>query len=197
MLSFSPDGNWLAAACDKGVVGAWNIDTGAWQELQRYEWEHWARIAFSPNENLLAVAAAVDPKISIWRLDRSKRIAEFPAARDIQAIAISPDGKVLAAAEVENAVSLWELPSGSPLAVLRGHAGRVGSIAFSPDGSTLASASDDGTVRLWNVPGQRELFAISQHERAPAWIGFLSDRRLAVIRSPGHELLIFDATKKP
>lgn len=195
-LSFSADGNWLAAACDRGVVGAWNIGTGDWQQLFQYEWEYWPRIALSPSEDLLAVAAAVDARISLWRLDNAKRVAEFPAVRDIQAIAISPDGKVLAAAELANAVSLWDLPSGSPLGVLRGHSGRVGPIAFTPDGSTLASTSDDGTVRLWNISSRRELFPISQHERAPSWIGFLSDRRLAVILTPGHELLIFDATQK-
>jgi eukaryotic-like serine/threonine-protein kinase len=196
MLSFSADGDWLAAACDRGVVGAWNIGTGAWQQLLQYEWEHWPKVAFSPSESLLAVAADVDAGISLWRLDNAKRVAEFPAAREIQAIAISPDGTVLAAADLASAVSLWELPSGSPLGVLRGHSGRVGPMAFTPDGSTLASTSDDGTVRLSNVSSRRELFPIAQHERAASWIGFLSDRRLAVIRTPGHELLIFDATQK-
>jgi WD40 repeat protein len=196
MLSFSPDGNWLAAACDRGVVGAWNLDTGAWHELLQYDWEYWAKVAFSPSENLLIAAAAIDDKISVWQLDSSKLVAEFPAALDIRALAISPDGKILATAELAGAVSLWELPTGAPLGVLRGHDGRVGPIAFSADGSTLATTSADGTVRLWNVASRRELFPISQHERAPAWVGFLSDRRLAVIRSPGHELLIFDAAGK-
>ena len=69
--------------------------------------------------------------------------------------AISPDGKILAAAGADHTVSLWNIadpdrpiPLGKPLT---GPASTVYSVAFSPDGLILAAGSADDTVRLWNL----------------------------------------------
>jgi len=77
---------------------------------------------------------------------------------EIQALAWSPDGKVVAAAAGQS-VKLFDPAGGFVLADLAGHLGPVRAIAFSPDGQLLASASQDSTVRLWDV--SRAAFARS------------------------------------
>ena len=68
-------------------------------------------------------------------------------------VAFSPDGTLLAAAEVDGAVQMWNLATGqavgAPLEADR-PGGSVNGLAFSPDGKLLAAADSDGTVRLWN-----------------------------------------------
>src|SRR4051794_19830286 len=49
------------------------------------------------------------------------------------AVAISPDGTLAAAASNSSEIYLWELPSGELRGMLHGHRGKVTSLAFSPD----------------------------------------------------------------
>ena len=69
----------------------------------------------------------------------------------IRAIAISPDGQILASGSDDKTIKLWQLATGQELLTLRGHTKPVYSVAISPDGQILASGSDDKTIKLWNL----------------------------------------------
>ena len=79
---------------------------------------------------------------------------------DPQAVAFSPDGKIVAVAggDPVGAVGLWNLATGRQIAdrTLPGSynvtlpiAFEVDAVAFSPDGKTLVTGADDGAVTLW------------------------------------------------
>ena len=76
------------------------------------------------------------------------------AQSGVNGVAFSPDGKLLASADDDGTVRLWNpatgQPVGAPLPRRHRPDGGVNGVAFSPDGKLLASADDDGTVRLWN-----------------------------------------------
>src|SRR5207248_6597331 len=65
---------------------------------------------------------------------------------DIDAVALSPGGKLLAAGGQDGAVHMWDTASGRQVAVLRGPARQVDALAFSPAGGTLAAGSADGGI---------------------------------------------------
>ena len=71
----------------------------------------------------------------------------------MNAVAFSPDGKLLASAEVDGTVQLWNLAAGQPAgaALQVGIGYPVNGVAFSPDGKLIAAADADGTVRMWPV----------------------------------------------
>ena len=72
-------------------------------------------------------------------------------------VAFSPDGKLLATANGDATVGLWDPVTGQASG---GFSGR-NAVAFSPDGTLLAAAEVGGIVRLWDL-------ATQQPARAPS-----------------------------
>ena len=66
----------------------------------------------------------------------------------VNGVAFSPDGKLLASADSDGTVELWDPATGLAVRAIQvDTTGSVNGVAFSPDG-LLASADNDGTVRL-------------------------------------------------
>lgn len=64
-------------------------------------------------------------------------------------MALSPDGKTLAASAADHSVQLWNLPDRKLIGVLQGHTKWITSLAISADGKRIVSSSEDGSIRLW------------------------------------------------
>ena len=79
-----------------------------------------------------------------------------PVGNNVQDVAFSPDGKIIAATATltsppQNNIVLLNTADGTLRHELVGHSGLIDRIAFSPDGTLLASTSSDGSLRLWNI----------------------------------------------
>jgi WD40 repeat protein len=105
-------------------------------------------LAYTPDGQALVLGTARGGVV-LWDRAQKRPRAAF-AQEGCRAIALSPDGRTVAAAEAR-AILLWDVASGTRRATLRGHTSLVWSLAFSPDGKLLLSGAKDGTVRFWDA----------------------------------------------
>jgi len=69
----------------------------------------------------------------------------------VTSVAISSDGRLVAAGSLDTVVRIWDARTGELLERLRGHRDSVYSVAFTPDARGLVSGSLDKTLKYWDV----------------------------------------------
>lgn len=103
------------------------------------------------NAQLIA-SSSLDDTVKLWNLQTGELVASLTGhTRDVNTIAITPDGKTAISGSDDSTIRLWYLPNGAPLRSLTGHSRDVSTLAVSPDGQLLASGSEDRTIRLWSL----------------------------------------------
>lgn len=84
-------------------------------------------------------------------------------ASEVWDIAIAPNGQLMATAEPDGQVRLYDRASRELLQLLTCHTDSVASLEFSPDSSLLATAGYDQLVKIWRVPGLQLQKTLSGH----------------------------------
>jgi len=90
------------------------------------------------------------------------------------ALALSPDGRLLATGCKNNSFKVWRVEDGACLQTILGHKYAVNTLAFSPDGQYIASGSLDKTIKLWRV-SDAECEQIITDEEQVLYVAFSPD----------------------
>jgi WD40 repeat protein len=120
----------------------------------------------------------------------------------VSAVAISPDGLILASGSSDKSIKLWDLQTGDLLHTFagrslwfgNGHSDRISALTFSPDGQTLISGSDDSTIKLWNVSTRKLIDTLPGHGWLIAAIAISQNGELLVSGGGDGMINLWDLT---
>jgi WD40 repeat protein len=194
-LTFTPDGQTLWAADGDGAAHAWEVGTGRQKRRFRFRLVGMGGhscAAFSVCGQLAVAGAADNTTVYLWESSEARLLGQFHKHQgsEVNALAFSPDGGLLASAGDDKVVLLSDV-AGKTMHRLAGHLDAVGSVAFSCDGKRLASGSADGVVRFWDVSRGKELPRTARQEPVTA-LTYLPDSRTLVTGTADGRLHIWD-----
>jgi WD40 repeat protein len=110
-------------------------------------------IAFMPDGVRILVRAENGVQIFNLQTLEEEEFLEDPTSLNMTAVAMSPDGEILAWAYEDLSIQMIRISDKKLLHTLTGHTDLIGKLSFSPDGDTLYSASHDTWVRAWDMEG--------------------------------------------
>lgn len=177
-VSFSPDGRTLASLEFDGTrpykVKLRDRSTGA-VVAEVPDPEADGLVFFTPDGRHLALGRSDRRSVVLWNVETRTLDTTLTADNEMNAVAISPDGRTLAAAYDNDTVGLWDIATRTQATVLSADTGGVGGVAFSPDNRLLASAGLDNSVTVWDVEKRTKVATLAGHTDDVTTVAFSPD----------------------
>jgi WD40 repeat protein len=192
-LSFSPDGQRLAAGCWDRAIRVWSVPTGEPILTLQGHTGPVTDVCFSPDGKRIVSGSkdlfGLKPgEVKVWDNHTGREVFSLKGhTKDVKAVAFSPDGTCIASS-ADGEVKLWDARRGQDVLTLGGHNFHVRSLCFSRDARRLFSGSRDGTFRAWDMEEGREVFKRPGHGSGVEGIAVSPDGRL--IATGGDDRLV-------
>jgi len=155
-LAISPEGKTLVTGSFDTLLRLW--DPRTWTVKQTFT-DHRSEIRatkLSADGKTLAAYTGGRKEAYLWDLDAGKLQRTINNEFEIEALAISRDGRTLATAGHHQAtttgrVDLWDVSTGRHRGTFADDNGPVFALDFSPDGKMLATGGGGKIVKLWSL----------------------------------------------
>ena len=157
---FSPDGRQIVTTDDRAAQ-VWDAQTGKLSFTLPHDGTVYDAV-YSADGAKLVVAGGTGT-VKIWDAANGRLVRELRrtgTAPRYYAVAMSPDGRFVAAIDTRGAVAhVWDAASGEPIAEINNDASEFPAIALSADGRWLATTGGDD-VRVFDMQTRRQTVTI-------------------------------------
>jgi WD40 repeat protein/Tfp pilus assembly protein PilF len=153
---FTPDETEFVVAQPDGTVVIHDLVSG---KPPRQVWKGPPGGQIKVHPTLRQIAIVSPGSIQLRDLDTGNLLVDFLPNSDPEGAAWHPDGRLLAVAQADHRITLWDFVARKRVAVLEGHAHAGIRLSFSHAGDILASSCWGGVLRLWDPRTGRQLFS--------------------------------------
>ena len=166
-IAFSPNGKLVLLGSDNVYedinlnLRLWDIEQG--KDLKRFTMKKGSiySIAYSPDGN--KVLSGHFARMNLWDVNTGKLLREFDMKGGdyTDAIAFSPDSRMVLSGAPDYTLSLWGIDNGQLINTFIGHRDHIIFVGFSDDGKFILSGSKDNTLKLWDRYSGKELITMA------------------------------------
>ena len=208
-LAFSPDGKTLLTGSKDGTIQAWDTATGNHRFTCTGHFEGIRGLVFSLDGNTLTnLNQPFNPSGIVqrhqWNTNTGQLLSTdfLTDSRGPTPMAISLDGKTVAAHSSGGRCSLWDLTTTPPQLIDQfsleefPRDGLDVKMAFSVDGRMLATGGEDGLVHMWNLIESKKIrhrFTVKGHKHNIRTLAFSPDGKMLASGGKGGTLCLWRA----
>jgi WD40 repeat protein len=117
---------------------------------------------------------------------------------EVLCLALSPDGKRLAAGGCDRMVHVWDLGGGYAKARLEqsieNHADWVFGVSFAPDGKHLLTGSRDKTAKVWDLAARESVLTFPGHQQPVYAVAANKDGKMGFSAGEDHQIREWSAS---
>jgi eukaryotic-like serine/threonine-protein kinase len=194
-IAFSPDGALLAVAEAGPVCDLIDVSRGAVRQQLNHELmgarTTGSHLCFAPDGRTLIT--------SVGRMARVWDVAAGSAgrqplihAREVSALASSPDSRRCATATVAGELRVWDLATGEAASNVMPHGDWIFQARFSPDGRYLAAACRNGSAEVWDWSSSRLACSPLRHDDEVWSVAFTADSQRLLTTSRDGTLRVWE-----
>jgi RNA polymerase sigma factor (sigma-70 family) len=194
-LDLSPDGNTLALGSEDGLylcdltgkvsarIHSNPVGPRDPNKDRLLAWRNFTYGRFAPDGKTLAVVSSETPDVvRICKTNDGSEQSRVQLGKRYLDSAFSPDGRLIAVAERDDTVRVYELRTGKrlhawPVAIKGANENYIFQVVFAPDGKTVAASSSDNLIRIWDLASGAEAVQLKGHRWYPWGLAFTSDSK--------------------
>ena len=193
VASFNPDGRYISASSDAGVVTLWNLDTGEIVSSGRHRGKVLA-LAFSPDGKYL-VTGGTDGYAVMALTSNGRELYRLLHEDWVTGIAFNAYSTWFATVSNDRRIRLWDTADGNER-LRMSQDSYINEVKISPDGRWIATVGADKTVRVWNASTGTEMFQIPLKSGGTV-LGFSGDGNRLVAGDATGEIGVWDISVMP
>jgi WD40 repeat protein len=169
-VAFSPDGTLVVSGALDETARVWEAATGRERVVLAEHGGTDADAAFVPDGTMI-VTGSSDREVRVWDAATGASRARFECNDRVNALAVSPDGTVVAATTTITART-WEIATAIPGVTISGGHDYLNAVAFDPSGALLGIASTDKTATVWDVTTGVPVATLAGHGSSVTAVAF-------------------------